>query len=183
MANKHILSLEVCPVANCEILCIKDTSQYTSSLTIDCEELEITPPGFNNPSLIKVEHGFDICLSNCVLNLQTEDCGNYRSELADGVYIIKYSISPNDKSYVEYNHLRTTKILSKYHQILCDIDVKPCEPFSERAELLKELSYIRTLIDAAVAKVEYCQSPSQGMELYNFAKKRLDKIDCANMCC
>ena len=32
MANKHILSLEILPVSNCEILCIKDTSQYTTDL-------------------------------------------------------------------------------------------------------------------------------------------------------
>ena len=34
------------------------------------------------------------------------------------------------------------------------------------------------LIDAAVAKVEYCASPQAGLELYNFAKRKLDKITC-----
>ena len=42
--------------------------------------------------------------------------------------------------------------------------------------------YIRTLIDAAKAKVEYCQSPNEGMELFNFAKKKLKKITC-DICC
>ncbi|BCV01357.1 MAG: hypothetical protein CM15mV42_0330 [uncultured marine virus] len=38
------------------------------------------------------------------------------------------------------------------------------------------MGYIKTLIDAAVAKVEYCTSPNDGMELYNYAKKDLAKL-------
>ncbi|BCV01356.1 MAG: hypothetical protein CM15mV42_0320 [uncultured marine virus] len=125
MANKHILSLEVSPVSNCEILCIKDTSQYTSDLSIDCEELLITPPGFNSPSLIKVQHGFDLCLNSCALDIQQTNCGDHRSHVPDGIYIIRYSVSPTDKVYVEYNHLRVTSLLTKYYKVLCDIDMKP----------------------------------------------------------
>ena len=183
MANKHILSLEILPVSNCEILCIKDTSQYTTDLAVDCEELLITPPGFNSPSLIKVQRGFDLCINSCALSLQTTDCGNTRITIPDGIYIIRYSVSPNDKVYVEYNHLRVTTLLMSYYKILCDIDMKPCEPNSERAGVISELGYIKTLIDAAVAKVEYCQSPNDGMELYNYAKKRLAKIDCSSIYC
>tara|TARA_Y100001937_G_C6998640_1_gene275418 strand:- start:465 stop:650 length:186 start_codon:yes stop_codon:yes gene_type:complete len=61
--------------------------------------------------------------------------------------------------------------------------MKPCEPESERAEVIRELGYIKTLIDAAVAKVEYCQSATEGMELYNYAKRLLGKIDCSATCC
>lgn len=183
MDNKHILSLEILPVSNCEILCIKDTSQYTTDLAVDCEELLITPPGFNSPSLIKVQKGFDLCINSCALSIQTTDCGDTRTTIPDGIYIIRYSVSPNDKVYVEYNHLRVTTLLTSYYKILCDIDMKPCEPSSERAEVISELSYIKTLIDAAVAKVEYCQSPNDGMELYNYAKRRLAKIDCSSICC
>jgi hypothetical protein len=183
MANKHILSLEILPVSNCEILCIKDTSQYTKDLAVDCEELLITPPGFNSPSLIKVKQGFDLCINNCALGLQTTDCGDKRTAIPDGIYIIRYSVSPNDKVYVEYNHLRVATLLKSYYKILCDIDMKPCEPSSERADVIAELGYIKTLIDAAVAKVEYCQSPNDGMALYNYAKKRLGNIDCSSICC
>ena len=143
----------------------------------------ITPPGFNSPSLIKVQKGFDLCINSCALSIQTTDCGDTRTTIPDGIYIIRYSVSPNDKVYVEYNHLRVTTLLTSYYKILCDIDMKPCEPSSERAEVISELSYIKTLIDAAVAKVEYCQSPNDGMELYNYAKRRLAKIDCSSICC
>ena len=43
--------------------------------------------------------------------------------------------------------------------------------------------YIRTLIDAAVANAEYCQASAQAMQLYNYAKKRLDKVACPSGDC
>ena len=38
------------------------------------------------------------------------------------------------------------------------------------------MGYIKTMIDAAKAKVEYGSSPNQGWELYQFAEKKLNKI-------
>ena len=37
-------------------------------------------------------------------------------------------------------------------------------------------------VDAAKAKVEYCNSPNEGMELYTFAYNKLKKITC-EICC
>ena len=182
MADKHILSLEVPTVANCEILSI-NTSQYTSKLDVDCGELLVTSPGYNAPVLIKVDPQFDLNLNGCLLGTQTENCGTMRTALADGIYIIKYSVSPGDKVYVEYNHLRITNLLTLYYNTLCDIDVKACEPHSERKDLIDEMKYIRTVIDAAVAKTEYCNSPDEGMALYSYAKKRLQKISCKTVGC
>ena len=59
MASKHILSLEIPTVSNCDLLCIKDTSQYSSELAVDCEELLITLPGFSVPVLIDVDKSFE----------------------------------------------------------------------------------------------------------------------------
>ncbi len=199
MAAKHILSLEVPDVANCEILRIYDTSTYADNLGIDCSKLLITPPGFHQSALIEVKPNFDLNITACALEipsgwstfftggpkgwpLQSTNCGTERVQLQDGIYIIRYSVSPNDKVYVEYNYLRTTILLSTYYRKLCELDITPCEPDSTRKELLSDMKYIRTLIDAAKAKVEYCQSPNEGMELYNFAKKKLKKITC-DVCC
>ncbi len=141
MADRHILSLEIPTVSNCNLLCIKDTSQYSKELAIDCEELLITLPGYSVPVLIKVDNGFDMCLTACTLALQKTDCGTY-------------------------------------YEVLCDLDVQACQPDSEKQQLLAEMAYIKTLIDAAVSNVEYCQSSAQGMQLYNYAKTRLNKISC-----
>ncbi len=178
MAEKHILSLEVPTVANCEILSISDTSQYSSLLPTDCPELLITVPGFNSPALIEVTPGFNLNLVACSLGVQTANCGTENTTLPDGIYIIRYSVAPNDEVYVEYNHLRTTALLTLYHEVICGLNLADCEPFSEKQDLINEINYIRLLIDAAVAEVEYCISPNKGMEMYNYAFKRLKKILC-----
>ena len=183
MASKHILSLEIPTVSNCDLLCINDTSQYSSELAVDCEELLITLPGFSVPVLIKVDKDFDMCLTACTLAIQKSNCGTTQEKIPDGVYIIKYSVSPNSKVYVEYNHLRVTKLLTTYYEVLCDLEVQACQPDSEKQSLLAEMSYIRTVIDAAVANVEYCQSAEHGMQLYNYAKNRLNKIACPSGNC
>ena len=177
MAN-HVLSLEVPTVGNSEILTIMDTSSYTDKLPVECAELLITTPGFNKSALISVEPGFIKNLNACDLEIQTTDCGSMRTKLPDGIYIIKYSVAPNDKVYVEYNHLRVTSLLTLYYEALCSIDVNTCEPEGTRRDLISEMKYIKTLIDGAVANVEYCHSPNKGMDLYDFAKKRLSKITC-----
>jgi len=183
MADKHILSLEVPDVANCEIMTIKDTSQYTPNLPVDCPELQITKGGFNTYAHINVTQGFNLNLTACDLGLQTTNCGSVQSAIPDGVYIIRYSVSPNDKVYVEYNHLRVSSILIKYYKVLCDLDLNKCEPQSEKWDLIEEMQYIKTLIEGAVAKVEYCSSPHIGMDMYNYALKRLEKITCQSAGC
>jgi hypothetical protein len=183
MASKHILSLEVPTVANCEILSIRDTSQYSELLPVDCPELLVTVPGFSSSVLVEVTKDFFVNLNACDLALQKENCSTSRLELPDGVYIIKYGVAPHDKVYVEYNHLRVTNILTMYYKVLCCIDLETCEPFSEKKDLIEEMQYIKTLIDGAVAKVEYCSSPSQGMDMYNYALKRLNKILCKSCGC
>ncbi|MBE17884.1 MAG: hypothetical protein CMH79_03890, partial [Nitrospinae bacterium] len=90
MAAKHILSLEVPQVANCEILKIQDTSQYADNLAVDCAQLVITYPGSIQINVIDVQPGFDLNINACALNLQTTGCQETRSTLPDGIYIIRY---------------------------------------------------------------------------------------------
>ena len=182
MAAKHILSLEIPTVSDCNIFTINDTSQYAEDLNISCPELLINSPGFKNPQLIEVPQGFDLNLNACALGIQTTNCGSQLGTIPDGIYVIRYRVKPHDKAYVEYNFLRVTTLLSTYHDKLCELNIKPCEPTSEFKQTLAEMHYIRTMIDAAKAKVEYAHSPHEGMELYEFAKNKLKKITC-DICC
>jgi hypothetical protein len=178
MAEKHILSLEVPTVANCEILSIRDTSQYSDIVAKDCPELIIKTPVYNKPAIIEVTPGFDLIRAGCDLQIQTTNCGEENIALPDGVYVIRYSLSPNDKAFVEYNHLRTTAILNLYYEVLCGLNLADCEPSSDKQDLIKEVNYLRILIDSAKAQVEYCINPKKGMEMYDYALKRLRKILC-----
>lgn len=185
MAN-HVLSLEVPFVMNSCILKIFDTSVYVTNPVVTCPTLNITVPGFNYSNQIEGTAMTDfvntghITLTACDLQLQTANCGTQYSNIPDGIYIIKYSVSPNDQVYVEYNHMRITEAMNKYYNILCDIDVAACDPPLKIKQKLEQLRLIKMYLDAAISKVEFCHEPQKGMSLYNYALKLLNKMTCTN---
>lgn len=179
MAN-HVLSLEVPTVMNSCILKIFDTSVYTNLLPITCPTLNITVPGFDFANQIDVSENFFKTFTACNLQLQTTDCDRRYVEIPDGIYIIKYSVSPNDQVYVEYNHMRITKALIRYNKALCDVDISNCAPSAQSQKRLTELALIKSYLEAAKAKVEFCHEPQKGMTLYNYALRLLNKLDCTN---
>ena len=130
MAN-HVLSLEAPDTLNGCILRVVDTSIYSPTTPITCILLEVTVPGFMRPVQFtdaEITPGFTLNLTACDLAIQSMGCGETYNDLPDGIYIIKYSVSPNDVVYVEYNHLRITKALKRYNEILCDLELAACEP-------------------------------------------------------
>lgn len=179
MAN-HVLSLEVPTVMNPCILTVMDTSVYTDLIPVVCETLNVTVPGFQYSVQMDVSAGFIMNITACDLNLQTENCGTEYVDIPDGIYIIKYSVSPNDVVYVEYNHMRITKALNRYYNILCRLDVADCDPPFKIKQKLEQLNLIKMYLEAAKSKVEFCHEPQKGMTLYNYALKLLNKMDCIN---
>lgn len=179
---KHQLSLELPDTNNTKILRVFDTSTYVPDIPVKCGVLQITSPGFRVPVQIEVLPYFNLVLNACTLGIFRGDCGEDTPCLSDGIYIVNYSVSPNDKVYVEYNYLRVTNIVNKYFAELCKLELAACEPRAEVKSKLKELRFIKSLIDAAKVKVEYCNSPVQGMELFNYALKKLNKYsgECSN---
>lgn len=176
---KHTLSLEVPDTLNECIICVMDTSVYADKVPVDCPYLDILPPGFT--CAVRLDVSPDFCklnLTACDLELQTSDCGNVFDVLVDGVYVIRYSVAPNEYVFAEYNHLRITNAMKKFNEVLCALDVANCDPLPEVKEKLKELRLIEMLLKAAKAKVEFCHTPGQGMDLYEYAVKRLDKLAC-----
>jgi len=178
---EHVLSLEAPDTMTPCILRVVDTSVYNSDVEVKCQILEITLPGFNQAVQFgedDIDLGFIRNFTACDLQVQIDDCGTTFSDLSDGIYILKWSVSPNDQIYVEYNHLRITNALIRYNMVLCELDMGTCEPDAELAKKMKDLNQIRMYLDAAKAKVEICHEPLKGMELYNYAITLLDKFEC-----
>lgn len=180
MASKHQLSLEVPDTNNCSVFRVFDSSIYSDLLEVTCGTLQITSPGFNEAVSIEVLPGFNLILNACTLGIQTSGCGTTSVRIPDGIYTVRYSVSPNSLVYVEYNYLRVCQTLNKYFNELCKLEMAACEPTADVKAELDELRLIKSFIDAAKAKVEVCNSPHQGMELLVYAQKRLQKFtgDC-----
>lgn len=189
MGAKHNLALDI-PETRCEtIFKIEDSSFYQSDYpTPTCLRLDITTPGQVQPIYISdadnnLTQYFKLNLSSEDLGLN--DCGpNTLCALPDGVYTIRYSVNPNVDVYVEYYHMRTTVILNKYYAELCKLRLQECEPTREIKEKIANLHFIKTLIEASKAKVEYCHAISQGVDMYVYANKLLDKYinSCSSSC-
>ena len=187
--EQHRLSLEIPETLNPYILRIDDTSVYSTDIPVDCPTLLVTAPGFNYssenfPIVQELDGGIKVpyraILTGKELGLQRAE-DNQLCILPDGVYAIRYSVSPNDQVYVEYNHLRVTNLRNKYDKMLCAMDLTDREPSVEKEKKLKQLWWIDVMIKAAVAKVEVCHEADKGMDLYNYAKLLLAKLGCG-MC-
>jgi hypothetical protein len=177
----HLLSLEVPTVMNTCIMSILDTSIYSPLMPVSCPTLNVTVPGFNYSTQLTTVQGANTILTACDLQLQTQGCdGTTFSDLPDGIYVIKYSVSPNDTVFVIYNHLRITRALNIYNNILCKLDLAACEPPASIQKKLEILKMAKMYLDAAKAKVEFCHEPTHGMTLYNYALKIMRKIECKN---
>lgn len=179
MAN-HVLSLEIPTVSNPCVMKIFDTSIYSPLVGIVNPKLYIVSPGFNFTSELAFVPDSSPTLTACDLGLQTENCGSSYVNLPDGIYNIKYAVDPECKVYVEYNHLRMTCALNHYEKILCNISVSDCDPPAKVKDKLKQLHLIKMYLEAAEAKVETCHENQEGMTLFNYAVKLLNKLDCKN---
>ena len=179
--SKHFLSLMIPDTSNSKCLTIVDESIYDPIVPITCEQLEVYIPGYNKPVYIDVVHNFRVNLTACILGIQRVDCGKLQGDIPDGIYVIRYSVSPNDKVYVEYNYLRITGVLNAYNKILGNINLTPSAPDFYTNSELKELTLINYFIKAAKIKVEEENKPQEGINLLSYAVKRLKKlgdIDC-----
>lgn len=182
---QHILSLESPDTLNKCVIRVIDTSIYNPLNPPLCQLLQITLPGWKQPVQFTdavIPIGFSLNLTACDLGLQKQHCGSIYNDLQDGIYIIKYSVSPNDLVYVEYNHLRITCALNKIQAIYCDLDLAACDPPEKTKEKLKLIHLIQQFLNAAKAEVEFCHQPQKGMDLYRYALKLISSLDCSSSC-
>ena len=182
MPAQHQLYLDIPETNNVSIFRVVDASIYQQGLDVKCATLQITSPGFTEPAEIDVTTyassgmaSFNLVLNACTLGIISGNCTPQAPALPDGIYKIKYSVSPNDKVFVEYHYLRTCMTNNKYFNELCKLEMAACEPQPEVKAQLSELRLIKSFIDAAKAKVEQCDDLQEGMELLMYAQARLQK--------
>lgn len=170
------LFLDIPHINNTKILRIKDSSYYNENIEVSCGQILITPPGFSYPVGFNVDPYFSIVLNSASLGLSETTRNDFLDDIADGIYIIHYSVSPNDQIFVEYNHMRTALLEKDYYENLCSLYTREgsfrTDEFNNK---LKELKAIERLIKASVILVEEKHFNEKGIELYQRAEKLLKK--------
>lgn len=174
---KHQLYLDFPPTTNEGILRVDDISIYNSLIPVDCAALEITPPSYTTPTVLtNLTEGFRLVLNACTTGILTTGCDSACPKLPDGIWHYRYSVSPNTKVYVEYDQLRIVATMNKYYKALCWINDKPCDPTNEKLVLIRELQTVKSQIFAAKSFVEDLHDPDTGMQMFLYARKKLDEL-------
>jgi hypothetical protein len=177
----HNLGIEILDTSNENILKLTDISVYSEELDVTCPELLITPPGFQVSASISpstLVPGFNVVLTACMLDLQTDACDSRLDPLPDGIYALRYSVAPNDAVFVEYNHLRTVKAEKRLTKLLCQVTGEDYFLPEQKKNLLTKVQEVKGMLDAAKASVNFCHNANKGMIIYERALKMIDKIDC-----
>lgn len=177
----HSLGLNIQDTSNESILVIDDISVYTDLLDVVCPQLLITAPGFKESAVISgttLEEGFRLRLTACDLRLQYVKCDSEMNALPDGVYAIRYQVSPHEYVFVEYNHMRITSAINLLASVYCNLDLSDCFPEESKQKKLDQLTLIEQYLKSAKYKVEECHEAEKGKKLYDYAIKMIDKLDC-----
>lgn len=183
---KHLLALEVPDITNEGIFVVDDTSIYTASLPVDCQNLQITAPGFNSPTvLIPIEKNFRLVLNACTLGIiNSTGCSDGCPNLPDGIYQLYYSVAPNNLVYVSYNYLRVTKTVNRLNTFLRELQLPNCLPDRELETTLQDIDIIRNYIRSAQTNInDSCGNVIDGVNQFRFANELMEKmLSCKPMC-
>lgn len=174
---KHQLFLDFPENTNDGILRVEDSSIYNALIPFDCATLEITPPGYNSPTILgELSQEWRLFLNACNIGILSTGCNENCPLLPEGIYHFRYSVSPNTKVFVEYNMLRIVSTINKWEKTLCWINDTPCDPTNDKLILIRELQLIHSQIITAKAFVEDLHEPDTGMQMFLYARKKLDEI-------
>jgi len=173
-----ILKLDflVIPTYNVNTLAIIDASSYVTPPTIlDSPTVEINVPGFGVAIIPFTINNFNIFTS---ANLGITAIG-VTHPLPDGVYHIKYSITPANVNFVEHSIMRVDKIQEKFDGAFMKLNMMECDGEIKKQASV-ELNSIYYFIQGAVAAANNCAIVN-ATKLYNQADKLLNsfiKNDC-----
>jgi len=176
--TRHILQLAFPDTTNEGVLLIKDISVYATGLPVSCLELQILPPGYSVPTIVgNITQGFDLVLNACQIGmLSATKCTNSCPGLPDGIYHIRYSVSPNSIVFVEYDLMRVTHAMNRLMNLLCALSIPTCLPSSQLQAQLEQLWFIQWLLVSAKVTVEDEHNPTKGMNQYKYAISLIDKL-------
>jgi hypothetical protein len=176
--NMPTLKLDflVVPTYNTLTLGVVDTSTYlTDPPVVTSPTIEITPPGFNVAIIPFDVNSYNTFTSS---NLGITAVG-INQPLPDGIYHIKYSISPAYLNFVEKSIMRTDRIQERFDEAFMRLDMMECDR-AIKTQSKVELTSIYFFIQGSIAAANNCALVDSN-KLYNQANKMLDTFinsDC-----
>lgn len=152
-------------------LLVADISSYPSPFTINSPTIEITAPGFNVKTLAFTAQGFVVYDSQS-LGITCPDLDCEKIPLPDGIWYVKYSISPAYLYFVNKSFIRVNKLYEKFDKVYLKLEFMQCDE-AIKWEDFETLNTIETYIQGAIAAANNCLD-SLAMKLYNKASQYID---------
>lgn len=160
------LDILVVPTYNSKTLAVNDISVYPT--TPSAPSIEITVPGFGetnipfNPGEINVFNSTSLGLTSLNDDLLP---------LPDGVYFLKYSITPAYKNFVQKSIMRVDQLQEKFDNAFMKLDMMECDRAIKTQQKV-DLNTIYFFIQGAIAAANNC-AIDEANKLYNQANKML----------
>jgi hypothetical protein len=173
---KSELSLEVSNSTNTKVMRLFDTSHYCSDETVENYIIEVLPVNKSKWVSFNVAKNFSLALNSSNLRYKIASDAVQLIPLPDGVYEIKQSIKPNLFTVSHYYHLRVTDIENRLRNEMKKLRANECK--LDRSEYMKNRDVLRDIdeyIISAKWSVEECADKAQGIELYTYANKLIQR--------
>lgn len=173
MSSKKVtLNLLIIDTHNPKTLGIGDISFYPQGVSVINPSIQITPPTFKRvtiPFAYKNLTIYDSSSLEITCADSTIDCDNI--DLPDGIWKIKYTITPADTYFIDKSFLRTEKIQQTWAEAFLSTDIENGN--SKLKELRKaELDDAWALIQGAVADAN-TGNDLEAMNKYRLADRML----------
>jgi hypothetical protein len=165
------LDIIVIPTFDELTLAVADASTYPTTPIVQSPNLEITVPGLGTYNV-----PFTINTLN-VLNSESigfTASGDPLMPLPDGVYYIKYSISPAYVNHVDKSIIRVDRLQEKFDKAFMKLDMMECDRAIKTQQKV-DLNSIYFFIQGAIAAANNCAA-DEAIKLYNQADKMLNNF-------
>lgn len=165
------LDILVVPVYDKLLLGIADASTYPAAPPVSSPTIEITIPGFGKVNLPFNKNDFNIFNST---SLGLSAVGDPLIPLPDGIYTIRYSVTPAYENFVEKTILRVEHLQERFDEAFMKLDMMECDA-AIRTQQKVELNSIYFFIQGAIAAANNCAIDTAN-RLYAQASKMLNNF-------
>jgi hypothetical protein len=170
------LDILVIPTYNTQTLGIADASTYAT--TPSAPSIEINVPSFGIVNLPFNINDFNVFNST---SLGITSVGDPLLPLPDGVYYLKYTITPAYLNFVDKTIIRVERLQEKFDAAFMRLDMMECDR-AVKTQQKVTLNSIYYLIQGAIAAANNCAVDTAN-KLYNQANIMLDNFTKNNCGC
>lgn len=164
------LDILVIPTYNKYTLGIADSSVYpTTPPNVSSPTIDISIPNIGTISLPFFVQDFNVYTSS---NLEITPVGSEQTPLPDGIWQLKYSVSPEYENFVEKTFMRTEQIQEKFDEAFMKLDMMECDR-AIREQSKVDLSSIHFFIQGSIAAANNCAT-QEANKLYQQADMMLN---------